>query len=89
MGSAVRFDGLIAINDRDEMSFHKSSRSNFERSIADGWSRCVLIMRRRRCFNFYRLLDFDPTLVMPRDIHRSRAISAVIIQEINGLDGLT
>ena len=79
-------DGLIAINGRDETSFHESTSLFDDRWIADGGSRCDLIAWRRRCFDFDRPLDFDPTLVMSREIHRSRAISAVITREINGWD---
>ena len=42
-GAAIRSDGLIAINDRDETSFRESSRLISGRSIANrGW-RCNLI----------------------------------------------
>ena len=40
MSSAVRSDGLIAINDRYETSLHESSPSFVDRRIADVGSRC-------------------------------------------------
>ena len=44
MISAVRSDGLIAINDRDETSLHESSSSFDDRWIVDEGSTCILIM---------------------------------------------
>ena len=48
-------------------------------SIFDEASRCV---DEEACL-LIRPLDLDPTLVMSQEIHRSRAISAVIIGEID------
>ena len=42
-------------------------------------------MKKKMC-KFDHPLDFDPTLVMSRGIHRSRAISAVITRLIDGSD---
>ena len=52
------------INGRDEMSFHELASSFADRRIADVGSRCDLIARRRRGFDFDRPLDFDPTIAM-------------------------
>ena len=40
MSSAVRSDGLIAINNRDETSLHESPSSFADRQIVDVGSRC-------------------------------------------------
>ena len=62
MGSPVRSDGLIAINDRDETSFRESSRLISGRSIANQGSRCI---DEEACLLIHPL-DFDPTIAISR-----------------------
>ena len=38
----------------------------------------------KRLFGSDRLLDFDPAVVMSREVHRLEVISAVIIRVIDG-----
>ena len=59
MSSAVRCDGLITINDRNETSLHELSSSFDDRWITDEGSRCILIMLRRRGVAYDRRLDLD------------------------------
>ena len=55
---------MIAIDGCDHAAFCESSLPLDDRPIAAGWSRWVLIAPRRKCVDFDRSLDFDPTIAM-------------------------
>ena len=67
------------------MSIHESSPSSDDRLIVNQGSRCV---DEELCI-LIRQLDFDPTIAIKLDVHRSKVISAVITRVIDGYDAFT
>ena len=79
----------IAIDGSDEVSFGKSVHLNDDRSIGDERLRCVHISRVKRCVALIHPLDLHPTIAIPRGVHRSRLILAIITPLTDGRDYFT
>ena len=60
----------IAINGRDETSFHELMPQFSDRPIVDGGSRCDFIALRRRCIASSDSSDFHPAVVIKLKTHR-------------------
>ena len=81
---AVRSDGLIVMNDRDETSFGR-----IDAIVSRAFDRESKVQMRshrmkKKNVSIDRPLDLNPTLMMNRWVHRSHKISVVITRAIDG-----